>query len=107
MGVNCDTCTDQLTTDFRDKRQMMPAKFKPPFRQLPDPKVTAMILSYMEYEEELKWLLDHISTDSRKFLRNQHPILRKNYISYEPWIREVIEFGEAKYQADCVYPSEN
>ena len=40
MGVNCDACSDQLTTDLRDTatrpKYNVPIKFKPPFRLLPD-----------------------------------------------------------------------
>ena len=111
MGVNCDACSDQLTTDLRDTttrpKYNMPIKFKPPFRRLPDLQVTAVVLSYLDYEEDISMLLQILSRDCRNFYANWHQFLRRTVTSYEPWIKDVLEFGDEKYQADCVFPSED
>ena len=111
MGVNCDACSDQQTTDFRDRntrpKYNIPVKFKPPFRKLPELKVTTVILSYVGYEEDLNHMLQILSRNCRNFYQNWHQFLRRAVTSYEPWIKDVVEFGDEKYQADCVFPKED
>ena len=110
MGVNCDACSnDNQAIDLRDQErpQRYPARQqRPPFRQLPDMFVTMVMLSYLGFEDEVKYLLCKISRASKRYYGLQQQILLRVLTSYEPWVKEVVEFGSKSHVADCVYPRE-
>ena len=64
-------------------------------------------MSYVGYEEDLNHMLQILSRNCRNFYQNWHQFLRRAVTSYEPWVKDVVEFGDEKYQADCVFPKED
>ena len=71
MGVNCDTCSDTSAVDLRDERirqKIQPIReLAPPFKQLPNLHVTAVLLCYLGYEDDIRYILNNLSRSTKKY----------------------------------------
>ena len=109
--IVCDTCNDSNAVDLRQERirtKSTPIKeMRPPIVGLPSLYVMALLLSYYGYEDEVEALLCLLSHGTTRYYKFEQKSLKRVLTAWEPWVCDVIFFGDVNYKADCVYPRED
>ena len=80
---------------------------RPPFAGLPSQRVMSNVLSYYGYFDEVIELMYLLSKSTTRYYKLEMFALKRQIRSWEPFITEVIFFGDEKFKADCIYPRED
>ena len=75
------------------------------FPKLPNAKVSAIILSYTRYEDQINALLNLLSTNSKLFASAHYDKLKGRLVKWRPRVATAIEFGHKGSKMDSLYPS--
>ena len=67
----------------------------------------SLVLGYYGYFDEVIELLYLLSKSTTGYYRAEMYNLKRQVRSWEPFVTEVIFFGDEKYKADCIYPRED
>ena len=70
----------------------------PPFTNLPSFLVAAIVLSYLCNGVDLKYYLDALSRNSRKYFKSHKSFLKLFVIEWLPKLFENIDFGDQKFR---------
>ena len=79
---------------------------KPPFPKLPIFNVTALVLSYVAYIDDVHELLNVLSKGTALYHRKHEAILSQFMTVYKPQLT-TISFGDEKEEWDRIYPKED
>ena len=84
--------TEVLATADSKEKQILP------FPALPDLKSTYLILSYLDFIDECKFLLTSLSHKTRTFLLRQNEDLGKHLVPWSLQIAEIFEVGDPELE---------
>ena len=78
---------------------------KPIFAKLPNAKVSALILSYTRYEDQVSALLNLLSRNTKLYASAHYEKLKEYLVKWRPRVATAIEFGHKGAKMDSIYPS--
>ena len=82
-------------------------KVIPPFPRLPVFNVAALILSYINFNDEVISLLNTLSKNAYVYGKSHQDILKSFLVQYKPKITRVLSFGIDYLPWDTVWPPED